>query len=99
LILSNSFVLVIEEIGYHSHMIAEHDGRNVPNFNDIIASLEQHDIPFKDILEYYNNADDVPLVRSIYLCNFFSTRLTKFFILEIPKFPVWIKSIYFRRFC
>lgn len=57
------FLTVIEEIAYHAHMYAQLDKRVESNFSDIIKALEDHRIHFKDILEYYNNVDDVSLVR------------------------------------
>lgn len=64
---SHILYLVIEEIAYHAHMYAELDKRVESNFSDIIKALEDHRIQFKDILEYYNNVDDVSIVRGTFI--------------------------------
>lgn len=38
-------------------------GRTESNFHDILAAIESLNIDFKDLMEFYNNVDDVPFVR------------------------------------
>jgi len=55
----------IEELGYLSHMYAEHAGRIECNFNDTLLAVKDLQVSMKDIMLFHSQVEDVPFARAI----------------------------------
>lgn len=55
----------IEELGFLSHMYAEHAGRIECNLNDTQLALKDLQVSMKDMMLYYSQVEDMPFARAI----------------------------------
>jgi hypothetical protein len=55
----------IEELGFLSHMYAEHAGRIECNFNDTQLALKDLQVSMKDVMLFYSQVEDMPFARAI----------------------------------
>jgi len=63
--LSDILTLYIEEIGYSSHLYAEHASRVESNFHDINRAFEDLGVSFQDLHAFATQVEEVPFPKAV----------------------------------
>jgi len=63
--LADILQLYIEEIGYSSHLYAEHTSRVESNFHDICRSFEDLGVSLQDLYTFAANSDEIAFAKAV----------------------------------